>query len=440
MRPALQSAEAIPFPKKQPSRLELLVAIEDEIRKQKTPSALGLFAVNDTAKLIGFGQAFFFRATKRGRMRLSMASSLPDIERQSPFTPDIEKAVQGRGAAEALAITIADYPLRYGFWCPLADARGKPFGGLLFTRGEPWQDHERLIADRVSGTIAHAFRTLTPPSRLRSLAPPKWLWLGVPLIAAALFFIPVPMTALAPFEVIADDPVIVAAPLDGVIASIAADPNTEIARGAPLFAFETTDLKAKADVALKREWVAEAKLATARQASFGSMDAKRDLAVTEKELELARAERTYTDELLARADVRAPEGGLLIYSAKSDLMGRPVATGERIMEIADPSRIAFRLDLALADSIAIRNGAKVRIFLDSDPLNIREAQVREASFHALEQPGGGMAFRVIAVLKEKGPPPRIGVRGTAQIVGEGTSLGFYVFRRPIAAVRQRLGL
>ena len=440
MRPVPQTAETIPFPKKQPSKLELLVALEDEIRQQRTPLALGLFAVNDTAKLIGFGQAFFFRATRRGRMRLAAASSLPDIERQSPFTPEIEAAVKGRGEAGALAIPIADYPLRYGFWCPLMDAKGKPFGGLLFTRQTEWAEHERLIAERLSGTIAHAFRTLTPPSRLRSLAPPKWLWLGVPLVTAALFFIPVPMTALAPFEVIADDPVIVTAPLDGVIASISADPNTEIAAGAPLFVFETTDLKAKADVALKREWVAEAKLATARQASFASMDAKRDLAVTGKELDLARAERTYTDELLARASVRAPQGGLLIYSSKSDFIGRPVSTGERIMEIADTSRVAFRLDLALADSIAIRTGAGVRIFLDSDPLNIRAAKVREASFHAAEQPGGAMAFRVVAVPTGGDAAPRIGLRGTAQIVGEQTSLGFYLFRRPIAAVRQRLGI
>ena len=440
MHPALLSAETIPFPKKPPSRLEQLLGIEQEMRAQKTPSALALFALNDTAELIGFGQAFYFRATSRGLMRLSMASSLPDIERQSPFVPEIEQAVQGRGGMEAFGIAIDGYPLRHGFWCPLRDARGKPFGGLLFARATDWPEPDKLIAERLSATAAHSFRALSPPSRLRSLALPMWLWLGVPLAAAALFFIPVPMTALAPFEVIADNPVMVTAPLDGVIARIDAEPNTEVAAGAALFAIDTTDLKAKADVALKREWVAEAKFTTAQQASFADVAAKRDIAIAEKELELARAERAYTDELLARASVRAPKAGLLIYSAKSDWTGRPVSTGERIMEIADPSKTAFRLDLALTDSIAIHDGAKVRIFLDSDPLNVRAATVRETSFHALEQPGGALAFRVVAVPEKGAASPRIGLRGTAQIVGGETSLGFYLFRRPIAALRQRFGV
>jgi hypothetical protein len=36
--------------------------------------------------------------------------------------------------------------------------------------------------------------------------------------------------------------------------------------------------------------------------------------------------------------------------------------------------------------------------------------------------------------------PRIGHRGTAQLIGEWVPLGFYLFRRPIAAARQYLGM
>ncbi len=52
-----------------------------------------------------------------------------------------------------------------------------------------------------------------------------------------------------------------------------------------------------------------------------------------------------------------------------------------------------------------------------------------------------LAFRVIADLAATDtPPPRLGARGTAQLFGDRVPLGFYLFRRPISALRQRIGL
>ena len=51
-----------------------------------------------------------------------------------------------------------------------------------------------------------------------------------------------------------------------------------------------------------------------------------------------------------------------------------------------------------------------------------------------------LSFAVSARLEnETEYTPRIGSRGTAQIYGENVSLGFYLFRRPLAAVRQWMG-
>ena len=448
--PDLTQAQTIPFPVKpaprQPNKLELLLTLEDEVRKQQRPTALALFLVNETQRLLDCGQGLFFRSTRRGRFRLEAASSLPGIVRDSPFTHGIEAVLAktpnlGSCAGFRLPAGAAgeDYPFDHALWLPLKDRRGKVFAGLLLARGTGWSDSDRLIGERLAGTYGHAFRALTPPSRLRSFAPPRWLLAAVPLLAAALMFIPVPLTTLAPFEVIADDPAVVTAPFDGVIDAVTADPNSTVAKGALLFSFEATELKAKADVALKRELVAQAKLDTGRQSAFANTDAKRDLAVAAKEYDLAKAERQYADDLLARVDVRAGQGGLLIYANRNELTGRPVSTGERVMEIADPATVVYRIDLPLDDAIAIDPGAKVRLFLEADPLDARGAVVREAGYRAAEVAGGGLAYRIIAAPDDKVQPARIGLRGTARIAGKTVSLGFFLFRRPLSKLRQYLG-
>jgi hypothetical protein len=322
----------------------------------------------------------------------------------------------------------------------MTDRNERLFAGLLALRDKEWAEGDMVIGQRIAGTYSHALQALTPPSLLRSIAIPRWLRLAAPLAILAALLVPVPLTTLAPFEVIPDNPGIVSAPIDGVISEILVDPNARVSRGQPLFRFDGTALRAEADVAAQRVVVAAAKLATAQQGAFSDLEAKRSLAVVETELELAEAEQAYADDMLAKVTVTAPEDGIAIFTAKSDWTGRPVHTGEKVMEVADPTRVAYRADLAVHDSVALEPGAGVRLFLDSDPLSPRRGSVRELSYHASPQPGGQLAYRVLAIATEGTAPDRIGLRGTAQISGRKVSLGFFLFRRPLAALRQYFGV
>ena len=91
--------------------------------------------------------------------------------------------------------------------------------------------------------------------------------------------------------------------------------------------------------------------------------------------------------------------------------------------------------------IAAKDGARVVVYLDSDPLAPIEATLVRASYQASVTGEGQYAFRLFARLAVDGDRlPRIGTRGTAQVYGERVSLFFYLFRRPITAIRQRLGV
>ncbi|MEQ1713991.1 MAG: HlyD family secretion protein, partial [Hyphomicrobium sp.] len=156
---------------------------------------------------------------------------------------------------------------------------------------------------------------------------------------------------------------------------------------------------------------------------------------------LKMAERNYARDMMEQSAVRATRSGIAVFADKRELTGKPVAVGERIMEIADPASIELKIDLPVADAIALKPGARVMAFLDSDPLRPFAGKIDRSDYKARPGEGDVAAFRVIATLASGNrQPPRLGVRGTAQISGDDVALGFFLFRRPIAAARQWTGL
>ena len=119
-------------------------------------------------------------------------------------------------------------------------------------------------------------------------------------------------------------------------------------------------------------------------------------------------------------------------------LGKPMRTGERLMEIADPAQAELRIELPVADAIGLENGAEVALFLDSDPLHRHSATLERAAYQAQSTAAGQLAYRLDAAFADV--PPRIGLRGTAKLFGERAPLALYLLRRPLAALRQAVGL
>jgi hypothetical protein len=64
--------------------------------------------------------------------------------------------------------------------------------------------------------------------------------------------------------------------------------------------------------------------------------------------------------------------------------------------------------------------------------------VQNASYQARQTPDGVLAFAVTA--KPLSATPRIGSRGTAKLYGSWVPFVYSVFRRPIASLRQTIGI
>jgi multidrug resistance efflux pump len=438
-------------------RMQTLLLVESELRKQGSPVELSLWAVNELRAVVDYSQCVMFRLNKSGAVRATAISSLSSVDRNVPFVGWVEERVgkvvrnfeKGRGW-EIFDLELAGAsgtgvsPFRQAIFLPLVDRHGNLFGGMLLARSRPYVESEKVVAARLAEAVSHSFQALIPVRKLRIWNLPKWIAISLAVLFCLAMFIPVPMTTLAPVEVVADDPVIIAAPIDGVIARIVADPNSTVKQGDLLFEFERTELKAKADIARRRELVARARYETARQAAFSDSLVHRQLAIAKQEVALAQAEKRFANNRLERTKVIARQSGQLIYSDRKDWIGKPVKTGERVMEIADSDRVVFQIYLPVSDAITLKSGSRLKVFLDADPLKALAGKLRYASYHATQQPGIGLAFRLTGSIQgsenNASVKPRIGLRGTAQIFGDETYLGFYLFRKPISAVRQYFGI
>jgi hypothetical protein len=452
------AAEVKPHSPSTNTALSMLLQLEGKVRGVQTQQELQFLFVNDTRRLVPYQQAILLApptpSTQNYQVRA--ASSVPVLDRTVPLMQWIERLIgamrKTSTGPDIRHVTEADCPAElrpdwkeftpgYGLWCPLKHPGGQILGGLWLTRDQPWADHEVPILQRLSEAYAYAWHAVGPSNSRR------WRW-GLSrtmtwLLAAATMgalAIPVPMSTLAPAKIVAKDPLIVSAPIDGVIAEILVLPNTVVSEGQVLFKYEDTTFRSEYEVSERNLDVAMAQYRRAAQGSFGDAEQKADVPLLKAEAELRETERNYVHERMMKVEVKAEQAGLLLYTDKSDWIGKPVVVGQRIMELANQQQLEVRIDLPVEDAIVLREGAPVKLFLNANPFSSVSATVSHASYHAEVLSNNRLTYRVTAQLEQGASELRIGWQGSAKIYGKQVMLFTYLFRRPISAIRPWIGL
>lgn len=433
--------------------LAALLQYEAELRRQSEVAELVYFIANETRRLVPYDQCFVLRrALLGGAFHVVGVSSISVVDRTAPLIQDVEAAAAAldtSGAAgkpggfDAAALVgpaaFADYPYREWWWQPLLDREGAPFAALLLAATTPLRGGEAQRLERVAETSAHAWRALTrerPAPRTPRLG--KRERQGIAALIAVVALFPVRISALAPVEVVPARPFVVAAPFSGVVAEIDVPPNAPVRKGQKLLSFEDVKLRNEYELAAEKLKVARARVDRSASVAFDKADESRDVAIMQAEFDLAQAEYDYAGDMLSKTQVAAPRAGLAIYGDPRDWEGRAVTPGETIMQIADPDAVAFRIELPAAEQMALARGAPVKVWLNSQPLWALDGVIERASYQARPNPDNVLAFAVTA--RPVGRPPRIGARGTARVYGRWVPLSYSILRRPIAGLRQWIGM
>jgi multidrug resistance efflux pump len=437
--------------------LTTLLQLEKEARHAEDLLALGFVLVNETRHLLEYQQAVWWHAEEVGRAKVAAISGVATLDRDAPYPRWLEgmlaehqggdqpRPITQQDLAEAQHPGWQEWLPAHGLICPLHGPQGQPLGGLWLTRERPWTPAELALLDLLLDSYGHAWWALRPDSldlagnlgRLMRRRRGRLLLLGL-LVALAL--LPMRQSALAPAEVTPRDPLVVASPYEGVVERFHVQPNQTVERGDLLFELDDTLLRNRLEITRKELAVAEAEYLKASRKAFQDSRTKGEVALLEARRELRLVEVAYTEELLARIRVTAPRAGVAVFNDVNDWTGRPVSVGEKVLTLADPRDSELEIQLPVADAVNVQPGAEVLLFLDTDPTRPHRAELTRSAYQAQPTPAGILAFRLKARFLDPQARPRIGLQGSARIYGERTLLFYHVMRRPIAVVRQWLGL
>jgi Barrel-sandwich domain of CusB or HlyD membrane-fusion len=441
-------------------------------RQAGSDRELGFLLVNETLALVPYRQAALWLA-EEGAWSLS---GVVQVVAHVPFVQWFEAVCrhlqqQATEASGPMAFSAADLPVElaadwaqwwpaHALWLPsepgASGSGGSPAlkGAAVLLRDTPWTEEELALLHEWSGVWWHAFAALHRPRLSRWRGWHGWLaralsWHGdrpwwrqrrmqwLALVLAVLLF-PVRLTVLAQGELVPANPTVVRAPLDGVIDVFHVQPNQQVQAGQALFSFDEIVIGSRLEVAMQALATAETDYRQTSQLALSDARAKAQLALLLGKVEERRAEIDYLQEQLTRARVLAPQPGVVLMDDPSEWIGKPVATGERILRLAALDDVEVEAWVPIADAIRFEPDAQVSLYLSASPLSPVSARLRYMAHDAVQRPDGGFAYRVRATLTYK-TEHRVGLKGTAKLQGGWAPLAYWVLRRPWATLRATLG-
>ena len=430
-----------------------ILLLQQQLRAKQTLTELGHFLVNNSQKIAPYQIAVFYR----NHQGLEAVSGLATPVKEAPFyiwLNGVCKEIHQQNVLEPriikpemVSVHSAEqwhdfFPNEF-LWLPLVASNGETLGGLLLTRNEPWKNDELSVLNYWIGAVSHSIELILhkKPALLTGLTRIK-TWAGFASMALLLMalFIPVSISVLAQAEIVPKNPLVIRAPLEGVIAEVFAQPNKAVTKGQLLITLDDTNLKSRLDIAVQELEIAKAEYRRAEQASVIDRKASAEMPMLAARIKQHRAEVDYVNSLLTRIHIHADSAGIAIIYDTYELEGKPVQLGERLLTIADSNQAELEMWLAVGDSIELKPHAKIELFLNVSPESPVDAQLHYVNFQAEMSPEGLFAFRARADFLADNPIPRIGLRGIAKIYGKKVPLYYYLLRRPYAATRQWLGI
>ena len=451
------------------TKLAKLLDLSQRARSAGSARELGFLLVNDTLELALYRQAALWLPNEG----LYALSGLVQVEANAPYAlwldqvcahlalqPDaLIRTLTAVDLPPDLSVQWAEWWPNHAMWLALPPESAHPNKGqacgLLLVGDMPCPLETQALLREWVDTWWHAFRALYRPQRWSwralsrgvrtGLTPkpgrswwrqPRWQWSALALVVMVL---PVRLTVLAPGELVPAHPVVIRAPLDGVVDVFHVQPNQRVKKDQPLFGFDEALIQSRLEVANQTLVTAEAEYRQTSQQSLTDVKFRPQLTVLTGKIDEKRTEVDFLKQQLSRARVLAPRDGVALFDDPTEWIGRPVAVGERIMRIAAPKDIEVEAWLPLADAIALPPGAPVDLYLNASPLSSVSATLRYMAHDAVQRADGSYAYRVRASLAAP-TDHRVGLKGTAKLHGPRVPLIYWVLRRPLASFRGALGV
>lgn len=275
---------------------------------------------------------------------------------------------------------------------------------------------------------------------LKGISPSKHLLaLTFFAILLSLFLIRVPLRVVAPCEVVANDPIIVTAPLEGIIEKIDVKPGQSVKKGDLLYTYDKRLPLRNLKASEKEVEILEEEVKRTKTLGFDDPKSLTDLSIFNLKLEKEKVNLSYVQWQTTQLDQKAAIGGIIMIENPDQWRGKPVKIGEKIMSINDAKNTKIKIWIPEDDNIVLDQTKPIKVILNIQPGHSYDANLIfvsiDASLSDLHIPS------FVAEANWISPPEnnKLGLEGTAILYGEQVSLFYYLTRKPLSAVRRKVG-
>lgn len=416
-------------------------------------------AVNETYNIIEYETAILWEYNQNTKPKITAFSGVPEVERQNIFSQFLDKLhtsilceiteIKTFSPNDCLDKNLQqkwdEFLATHLIAVPLQSLNSRKNALLLLAKKAPWQKNEQEILKKIAATYGHEIDQRQKTSRIRKKIPLlRSVLLGT---LGLILLLPVRTSTLAPAEIIAVNPHLIRAGIDGIIEEIHIKPNQIVTAGELLISFDKAALVAQKEISQKTLQLAQVMLRQTEQEALSNPTIRAQLENLRAQVEKEKTNLEYYDDIVNRSIIKAPEDGTVIFEDVYDWLGRPVSTGERIMLLADENHTELEIRLAVENAIDLPDDSDILFFSNATPDKPLKARLYFHSYRASETHDGKYAYRLKASWDETNKldqnsahDKRLGTKGTAKLYGHRRPLIWQILRTPFVKLRQWIGM
>jgi len=393
-----------------------------------------------TPKMLGIsGQAKINKDASLTKQWIAMTGgiidrSLPQIVTAESLKSGREEwhAYQEQTNATVLWLPIfAEKELVLGMWIELFEHSGDT---------ESLNESLKFLMNFLTPSYGAAWKKLSPSFNLRKLGMGRQhTWIAAAGIFLFLLFVKVPLRVVAPCEVAAQDPMLITAPMDGIIAEVVVEPGQKINRGEVILEYDKQVPIRNLKVAEKEVEILEAEANRARTMGLTDQESRTQLGILLLKLDKQKINLNLQRWYASLLSLRSPVSGVVIINNPDAWTGKPVRTGERIMSISDPAKTKIKIWIPEEDNVILDPKQDLKIYLNVNPessYSARLTYIANESFVSEDMPP---SFIAEAEWVDHPKNIKLGLKGTAILYGERVSLLYFILRKPWAFFRRSVG-
>ncbi len=256
-----------------------------------------------------------------------------------------------------------------------------------------------------------------------------------------LFAVRLPLRIVAPCEVVPRDPILLTAPLEGIIAEINVKPGQTVKKGDLLYTYDKRLPLQELKVAQKEVQIQQAEVNRASTLGLSDQRSLNELATLNLKLEKEKVNLELAEYHASLLEGLSPIDGIVMLDTPPDeWRGKPVKIGEKIMKVSTPSDTKVRIWLAESDNIALDLKTPIKVFLNIHPEISDLAKITYIANESTLDEHQVPSFIAEADWVKQPADVKLGLKGTAIVYGENVSLFYFVIRRPLASLRHLMGI